>query len=846
MVSVRVRANAWVALCALGLWAAAVRPAPAQEGSPVHVTVRGVTGPVLRGKPRSFVAVNVVLEHLSRADADADGVVRVYRTHKPQQETPDQSLFYEQRVSLPPGARRVVTLYYYCQENEPDDRLAVAFVPDEGSAPAPTYPQLKLDRNSIRVLAISSQPVDGPVSALRDAVVSGHGQALGTVIEVADRKDLSTLPDHMVGYDAFDCVFVTDLDPDALPDQRAQALLDWVAAGGDLIVGFSGRQGDLDRSPLAKTLPVFTLPEGRDTVERQVMAIRKLARPMRGPPRADRVAVDHVGVAKGAEVLAGDADGPLVVRGRFGAGTVTYVTFPLDSPPLRRWSGKSDLGSALLRPPRVQVHDTEQPTRAPPLNEVLLNLSEALETLTPPSALLVAPLLLLYVALVSPINYKVFAKRRKLILTQATAGALALGFGGLFYGIGRVYKGSESLSTQVAVVELAVSPGKSRIDVMTGFFSTDQGLSGGRAHPLAMIGPIADQKTSREGRVVQGGDGATLESVTLDTWALRRFRSIRAEDIGFLDADLTMSGNAISGTLDNRSKLTLTNPLLITEYGCFDLGTDLNASSRLRFDGNRITPHGKLNPSALGFVDAVYQDAGRNYPARYGQQLAMNLGGNPYGSAHGRILATFRHRLQRLVTSPESMPAVLVGVAVRDPAGVLLDAQTSPKLQRMLVVAELRLATDGIQRLSGLEPRVELYNGSFLPISGSTGSPPMLQSSMGGNPGVVEWSWRVPASEERPFQPAHLELRWTVDPNPAPQFAKLEGYNVQLGKWVTLTDPGELQYRLEDNRYWPQPGSNHDPRHYVDPTTGYVRVRYVNGGGETLLTRMHLQIDGRY
>ena len=106
-------------------------PSSAQvESEAVIVSVRGVSGRALKAKRRHFLAVNVVLDNPS--SVDSEGTLRVYRVRNPNRVTPDQSLFYERRVEVPRQGRRVETVYYYCQEQEPKNQLCVAYEPDEG------------------------------------------------------------------------------------------------------------------------------------------------------------------------------------------------------------------------------------------------------------------------------------------------------------------------------------------------------------------------------------------------------------------------------------------------------------------------------------------------------------------------------------------------------------------------------------------------------------------------------------------------------------------------------------------------------------------------------------------
>src|SRR5690606_19446037 len=118
-----------------------------------------------------------------------------------------------------------------------------------------------------------------------------------------ERGDLTALPDHMAGYESCEAVVVSDLDPDDLSAAAAAPLLDWVAAGGQLIVAWAGRPEQLERSPLARVLPVARRP-GMPPSQRPLLPLRGLAA---GPPiRDEKVLVDQVDPLPGSDVLAAD------------------------------------------------------------------------------------------------------------------------------------------------------------------------------------------------------------------------------------------------------------------------------------------------------------------------------------------------------------------------------------------------------------------------------------------------------------------------------------------------------------------------------------------------------------
>lgn len=835
-----------VAVALLSLTGLASAQAP--NDSPIKVTAGGVAGPIVRARPRTFVPVRVLVENDSAAEVE--GTLRVYRGASPGNSSAEQGLFFERRLALPRGGRRAETIYYYAQENEPPRQLCVTFLPDDGPAPAPVFPELQVNRDTALVLVVSTQEAEEAAAVFRGAEIPGPRRVWRTETL---RAEISALPDHMAGYDAFDTVVVTDLDPGDLPPERARALVEWVEAGGDLVIAFSGRREiPLELRPL---LPVVR-PGGPDrAIERSLVGLRSLGAG-KAWPSDQRVLCDEVLPAPNAEVLAGAPDAPLILRGRRGAGWVTYLTFPLDAAPLRGWSAKREFAGALVRLPRAELHGkSDAPMVAPPLEELQLNLSEALATLTPPSALIIAPLLILYVALVSPLNYALLARRRRLQLSQPIAAAFVCVFGLLFYGLGRVYKGSEDMVTQVAVVELPVESGRARVDVMTGYYSTSQALVAAVAPPGAVVGPIAEEPTGREGRIVDDPAGTRLDGLTVATWSLRRFRTLRTQDLGAVAVDLSLDTTLLQGTVHNRSQLTLDAPVLLLPCGYLELSGSLEPGEKLELKGNSLIRFDRDNPAdRISLLGVLTKDASGGYPAVYGRDFGVgSMGaGDPYsGSSTRRILDTIMHRLRRVPGSSSRLPALLVARAVGDPGGVVVEGTGAPTLARQLVVveAQVRLPVPGRLALNGLEPRIlntPKREDEWVPVDGPTGAPPMLGGGFN-EPVAVEFGWTLPSSEQAPLRVELLRLRWNI-PGYLPNiYSYVDVYDYKERGWrqlVTQTDAD----REQGQPYWSIPGpqvpEGMRPDDLVDPTSGTIKFRFRNQGSPMRLGWVVLDMHG--
>lgn len=503
----------------------------------------------------------------------------------------------------------------------------------------------------------------------------------------------------------------------------------------------------------------------------------------------------------------------------------------------------------LVRPPAEdrELNGGSESPPAPPLEEALLNLTEALESLEPPSTWVVAPLLIFYVALVGPLNFFLLRRAKKLSFSQITASAVAVLFGFAFYGIGVAYKGSESLVTQIGIVDVSAQAGRaSRLDVMTGYFSTGRGQTQATGPEGALVGPLAALKLSnREARLRRVAGKVELDRVSLDTWALRRFRSLRSADVGHLEFALSLTEERITGQVSNRTQYTLQDPLLLFAHNAIELSQIGPGEDRSLDRVPPVVARGREPVPAL--IEALLKDARGRYRGYYGMETAgiVNAGPSKIATPARRLYAAWRRRLERVPRLPGHIPALFLASADVDPGGVQVAEGGRSALQRVLVVHEVQVAVTPKGRFAfqGLPPEIALFNSqgdaTWLPTSGETGTVPILQGSMKDKfPTRVYWRWRLPASPELMLRMTSMKFRLQVDTDTNqldPKEVQLEFFDFTSGRWRKLDDIDKLP-RVSGITTWPEPRTPDETasRAALHPVTGEVWVRLSNAGGSDL------------
>jgi hypothetical protein len=525
--------------------------------------------------------------------------------------------------------------------------------------------------------------------------------------------------------------------------------------------------------------------------------------------------------------------------------------------------------NALLSAPREDLESAPAPD--PSLDELLRGVSEAIREAEPPSALLVGPLLIIYVLLVAPLNYLVLARLGKKELSFASAAVISLLFVAAFYAIGWVYKGSQALATRGALIEVPSRPGEpSRVESVTGFFSTDQVKVGAKC-PGGAVAPLVGKGRAHEARVVIGENGATaLNEVQLDMWALRAFRSQRLEDLGSLESNLRLEqdsgGRSVIGEIKNSTRLNLRQLTLYAPGGAIDLG-DLAVGETRKVA--RATVSGDNTLLALprvflrdlnerGFKDWAAQDA----------SIGLTIGGfyprqQTVSEPAARINQQLQRRLAAMKTGRDTMPALLCAISDDDPGGIDLDARSRREVSRSLVLAEAGIKFEGGRtteraRITGLPGQV------IGQLGWSPSHRTLVQGPQRGNDpvaGYVDFEWRFPASKDRPVRAESMVLKFQV------RRAREESYSISFwdfsaaregrGRWVpvALQEEDDLQDRerihevgvVRDKKTGEVRTEKQNEQRlvdYLDPTTGRVRVRVEQpGSNEIQVARMALDVN---
>ncbi|MCL6510588.1 MAG: hypothetical protein K6U78_07860 [Anaerolineae bacterium] len=320
---------------------------------------------------------------------------------------------FAQSVSLGRNARRQVMLYV----PPASDSLEVRLVSGDQVLAAVT-PVIRQLTPADRLVLIASDPPDafnfiGDVRA-----PNGSTSALALL-------RLDQLPDRVAALGVADVIVISSVDTSAFTRAQREAIRQWVAGGGHLILG-GGPNAHLVLAGFAEIAPGRS---ERTLVNADVSALVELTVPFSFgtsvPPLVERVPVVRIQpAASHVRNLVGSNETPLILRREVGRGIVDQLAFDPALAPLRDWAGRAALFAALLGGRVGLAGDIGVIGEGTAASFA----AGALTAASPPPSTIVGGFFALYVLAIGPLNFLILRRLRKLSWAWVTVPAIVIIF----------------------------------------------------------------------------------------------------------------------------------------------------------------------------------------------------------------------------------------------------------------------------------------------------------------------------------------------------------------------------------------------------------------------------------
>jgi hypothetical protein len=422
--------------------------------------------------------------HVSNDGAGLEGHLMV----RPETSTSAVRDSYSVPISLPTGSQKSVFLYITAESFASEIR--VEMITNDGVVAAAEPARLRSVQSRDQIHVVVTQSASGALdlSSVHDGGYNAY----------QSNWHIENIPDREAALEAINTIVFSDVDSGTLSAGQKDAITDWVAQGGHLLVT-GGVDWQSTASGLMDLLPIK--PDNSRTLDN----LSSLAKWLHfgGDQLIQQTVVSTGTLQTGARVLASSTDDtPLLIRRNLGAGTVDYLTATPSALPLRGWGGLAEmwlaLGSSVNPKPgwAYGVTDWDQISSA-------VNILPGVNLL--PDILPLIGFLALYIALIGPLNYIVLNRINRREYAWVTIPIFIVVFSALAWTFGFNLRGSEVTLSRMSIVQSWSDSERANVQQIVGLLSprrTQYSLSNSGDSFLRTIPRANGQNTLLGGNII--------------------------------------------------------------------------------------------------------------------------------------------------------------------------------------------------------------------------------------------------------------------------------------------------------------------------------------------------------
>ena len=524
----------------------------------------------------NWVPVSITLDNNG---TDFQGMVSVSVPNSAFNNTGSTSV-YQVPISLPPGAHKQITLYapFTFGSQGMVQNINVNLLNSSGQTVGTQPASLRtLNTGDVFVGVLSDQ--SNNLNALSNVSLLNTSSSV-----VVQPLNATTLPDNSIVLRNFDLLVLDNFNTASLSQQQLNALQNWVAQGGSLIVAGGPEWQRTFHSLPSGLLPVT--PTGTATLASGTSLITTGSPTLNGTSKAGSslsapLQVSTATLSTGTAVLTSGTT-PLIVQASMGQGRVIYLAFDPSLDPVYNWSGASALWKGLLfRTVNEQVlmnvqsiNSSGMPAAAFANKPVNMNFSPLLQSLlnnNPPAIWFILVLLLAYILILGPVRMFLVRWLKKRDWSWRITLITIVVFSLLSYGLALQQQGTGIQSDNVTLVQLNGQNTDSTSAHITGFqgvFVPNQGDY--QLHlPQASFAQPNDQfygpgQTSSTTTIQPSSSSNDITLHGVNIWTLRSIVTERDQTIqGGITSHLSIAHNTLQGTITNNLPYGLTDAFVL-------------------------------------------------------------------------------------------------------------------------------------------------------------------------------------------------------------------------------------------------------------------------------------------
>ncbi len=506
---------------------------------------------------------------------------------------------YNSPISLPTQSNKQVMMYVHLPQFTGEITVVLH---DENGRPLLSAVSNKLNQVAVDgILYGVVTPTPGDLDFLQD-VTSGRPEAAVAYLS------LEELPELPPAWNGLDVLVLHDVDASQLTALQREALAAWVETGGQLVVA-GGPGWQKTAVPLADFLPVTLV--GSESVADLPALSAATGEPFRDP---GPYLVATSSLSSG-ELLLHEDGLPLLARQAQGRGAVYFLALDPSLAPLVDWAGSPLLWAEIAdRLPQFSTWSVGF------RNGYAANSAVgSLPSLALPSVLQLVLYLLVYVAVIGPVNYIVLKRRNRRELAWFTIPVLVLLFSVVAYLTGFQIKGNDTIINEMSVAYGSADSAAMRVHSLLGLYS-----------PRRSSYDVALPASTMARPLLSGfGEGTSVEAIT------------RSSDVVLTAVRVDVSGveSFVADSLQPALPLTGQASLRVSD-GDVELAATLRNDSDVTLEdatllvGSTAVPLGDLAPGAevnktqiIGAAGTVASATGMpalSFGPSFGSPLLMN------------------------------------------------------------------------------------------------------------------------------------------------------------------------------------------------------------------------------
>jgi hypothetical protein len=504
----------------------------------------------------------------------------------------DSGGVFRYALDLPNGARKRITIPVV--SSEANGSAALLLIADG----------TQLLRRPVRLDPISSSQLAVGVLSSEPALLNSLGALTlrdGRRVAVA-HLDPAGLPEDAALLAGFDVLFIHDVSTADLTTGQREALALWTRLGGELVVG-GGSNAERTAPGLDSLLPA-TIGELRSNVASDSLA-ELLPNNLDAPP-----ALTASELTPRQDAVPVDADRLILARPE-GAGRVLLTAFDLAG--LRTWVGEAELWAEALRP-TVPAHIGQSFRMR---SENLLRDALQIQGLNLPSTGILLLLMLLYIAVVGPLNFFLLRRANRVELAWISTPLIVVAFLAASYGASLALRGTDPQISQLAIVQGFEGEERGHTTAFLGIFSPQRRSYGMGFDPIALVTPGTFEGFSFRPTTVDS-DGATVSvnDLLIDVSSLRTMMvEQQASGLPQVSSDLRREQGRVEGELTLVAGPALRDPVVVFGAAAQQLddlspgdaasvalrGNLSNFPDQLSFDDNGRINHNRVLYSLFGY-----------------------------------------------------------------------------------------------------------------------------------------------------------------------------------------------------------------------------------------------------